>query len=329
MAGRGRECGLARRLKGNTDMGSWTQIRVTCRNQDLDAVASVMSMLDNGLMIEDATEIDRMQTCYGELIDEEMKNADRTKGAVSLYVPEDKNPADYVAFLKERLGSAGIAHEIFLSGMKEEDWANTWKQYFKPVRIGKRLIVVPSWEQYSPAPDDVVLEMDPGMAFGTGTHETTRLCASLVEEHMKAGDRVLDLGTGSGILAIAASLLGAGSVNAYDIDPVAVRVAEENCLVNDCGNVRCGLSDLLAGVERQAEGYDFVCANIVADIIVRMAGGIASYMREGGLLAVSGIIDTQADRVKDALEAGGLTHLLTTAENDWNAMLFKKIFVAN
>ena len=109
-------------------MGSWTQIRVACKASDIDTVASVMSMLDNGLLIEDANEIDQMKTCYGELIDEKMKNADRSRGAVSIYVPEDKNPADYVSFIKERLGSVGIGYEISLEGMKEEDWANSWKK---------------------------------------------------------------------------------------------------------------------------------------------------------------------------------------------------------
>lgn len=126
-----------------------------------------------------------------------MKNADRSRGAVSIYVPEDKNPADYVSFIKERLGSVGIGYEISLEGMKEEDWANSWKKYFKPVRIGKRLVVVPTWEKYEPSSNDIILEMDPGMAFGTGTHETTRLCATLIEENMVPGAKVLDIGTGS------------------------------------------------------------------------------------------------------------------------------------
>ena len=117
-------------------------------------------------------------------------------------------------------------------------------------------------------------------------------------------------------------------MNAYDIDPVAVRVAEENCLENSCLNIKCGISDLLAGVEMPEGGFDFVCANIVADIIVRMAPDIAKYMRDGGLLAVSGIIDTQADRVRRALEDGGLTLVRVTAENDWKAMLFARLFVA-
>lgn len=305
-------------------MGNWTQIRVGCKIADLNAVSAVMSMVDNNLMIEDANEIDLMDTCYGELLDESMVNADRSVGAVSVYVAEERNPAESVAFVKERLDLMGIEYDLTLSGMKEEDWANSWKKYYKPIRIAHRLMVVPTWEEYEPQEGDLILKMDPGMAFGTGTHETTRLCATLTEDYMKPGARVLDVGTGSGILAIAASKLGAGEVMAYDIDPVAVRVAQENCDVNGCENVTCGISDLLAGVDTKGGLYDFVCANIVADIIVRMADDILRYMKPGGLLAVSGIIDTQAERVHAALIKGGLTHILTRAENDWNAMLFTR-----
>jgi len=305
-------------------MGNWTQIRVGCKIADLNAVSAVMSMVDNNLMIEDANEIDLMDTCYGELLDESMVNADRSVGAVSVYVAEERNPAESVAFVKERLDLMSIEYELTLSGMKEEDWANSWKKYYKPIRIAHRLMVVPTWEEYEPQQGDLILKMDPGMAFGTGTHETTRLCATLTEDYMKPGARVLDVGTGSGILAIAASKLGAGEVMAYDIDPVAVRVAQENCDVNGCDNVTCGISDLLAGVDTKGGLYDFVCANIVADIIVRMADDILRYMKPGGLLAVSGIIDTQAERVHAALTKGGLTHILTRAENDWNAMLFTR-----
>ncbi len=303
-------------------MSNWTQIRVSCNITDLDNVCAVMSMVDNGLMIEDANEIDKMDTCYGELMDESMKTADRSVGAVSVYIPDERNPAECISFIKEQL--INVKYEITLAGVKEEDWANTWKQYYKPVRIGKKLIVVPTWEKYEPKEDDIVLMMDPGMAFGTGTHETTRLCSSMMESYMKKGDYVLDVGTGSGILAIAASKLGASKVNAYDIDPVAVRVAQENCDENGCDNVVCGISDLLAGVDRSGGAYDFISANIVADIIVRMAPDILPYLKKGGLLAVSGIIETQAERVKDSLIKGGLTYVLTTAENDWNAMLFTR-----
>ena len=303
-------------------MSNWTQIRVECKNRDLDTVCAVMSMVDNGLMIEDANEVDNLDHCYGELIDESLKNADRSIGAVSIYIPDERNPMECAAFIKERLND--MEYELTMSGMKEEDWADSWKQYYKPVRIGKRLVVVPTWETYEEEENDIVLKMDPGMAFGSGTHETTRLCSSLMEEYIKETDTVLDVGTGSGILAIAASKLGAKKVYAYDIDPGAVKVANENCLYNGCDNIECGISDLLRDVFIPNGGYDFVCANIVADIIVRMSKDISPCIKNGGTLAVSGIIEPQSDRVKEALTKGGLTYVKTISENDWNAMLFVK-----
>lgn len=306
-------------------MDNWTQIRVSCLASDIDTVASVMSMVDNGLLIEDANEIDQMNSCYGELIDESMKNADRSHGAVSIYVPEDRNPAYSIEFIKNRLNEIGIKYELTLSGLKEEDWANSWKKYFKPIKIGKKLVIVPSWEKYVQTPDDIVIEIDPGMAFGTGTHETTCLCANMIENYIKPNYKVLDIGTGSGILAIAAAKMGASLVNAYDIDPVAVKVAKENCLINNCTNICCEVSDLLDNVKPVDGGYDFVSANIVADIIVRMAPDISRFMKQNGLLAVSGIINTQSDRVKKSLEKYGLKLLELTSQNDWNAMLFTRL----
>ena len=297
---------------------NWTQIRVRCRTEDIETVSAVMSMVDNGLMIEDATVVDSVGSIYGELIDEKILNADRTFGAVSVYIPEERSTEECVAFIESRLGD--VYHETGLIRMQDEDWADSWKRYYQPVRIGHRLTVVPTWEKYEPEKDDIVLLMDPGMAFGTGTHETTRLCATLLEERFDGG-RMLDVGTGSGILAIAAAKLGAESVDAYDIDPVAVRVAKENCESNGCGCVNCGVSDLMKDVSGE---YDFICANIVADIIVRMAPDVREHLADEGLIAFSGIINTQRDRVVEALTEYGLELVEERTENDWIALLMKK-----
>ncbi len=297
---------------------AWTQIRVTCRLEELDTVSAVMSMLDSGLMIEDNSDI---KTIYDELLDESIINSDKTKAKVSIFVPEEKNYNDYVAFLRDRFTALSLDVTTELIGVDEEDWATAWKQYYKPLSIGEHITVVPMWEKYEAKPDEVIVRMDPGMAFGTGTHETTRLCMTLIEKHIKAGDKVLDVGTGSGILAIAASKLGAASVDAYDIDPVAVRVARDNVEENGVTNVTCGESDLLAAVQGE---YDLVCANIVADIIVRMAPDVAKFMKPGSKVITSGIIDFHTERVKAAMENGGLTLCDTLAENDWTALVFTK-----
>ncbi len=302
-------------------MNSWTQIKVICKTGDIDDVSAVMSMVDSGLFIEDPNDIDRIDTIYGELIGEELINADRSECAVSVYVPEERSPVEQAAYIKDGLDRLSIEYKMTLSGMDEEDWADSWKQYYKPLRIGERLMIVPTWEKYEPKPDDIVILMDPGMAFGAGTHETTKLCASLLEKYMPKDSRVLDVGTGSGILAIAASKLGAKEVFAYDVDPVAVRVAKENVEANGCSNVTCGESDLLKDVD-DSEGYDLICANIVADIIVRMAPEVRRYLKDDGMLSVSGIIDGQTERVIKALEDGGLSLKHVEKDNDWNAMIF-------
>ncbi|MFA6947804.1 MAG: 50S ribosomal protein L11 methyltransferase [Eubacteriales bacterium] len=304
----------------------WMQLKVTCSTDDLDRVSAVMSMLDNSLMIEDYRDMeDGLNAIYGELIDEELKKVDRTVASVSIFIPETKNYHDYEMFIRERMNTLGIKYDMTFTGVNEEDWANAWKQYYKPIKTGPRLVIVPAWEDYAPAEGEVTLTMDPGMAFGTGTHETTRLCASLIEEHMPQGARVLDIGTGSGILAIAASKLGAGEVYACDIDPTAVKVARENVASNNVSNVRCEVADLLAGKELGIGLYDFACANIVADVIIRLADQVGKYLKFGGTIVTSGIIDEHGDEVVAAMDKNGFALADALGENGWKAFAFKKI----
>ncbi|MBO5273579.1 MAG: 50S ribosomal protein L11 methyltransferase [Clostridia bacterium] len=302
----------------------WTQLKAVCAASDLDEVCAVMSMLDNGLMIEDYSDIEEgLNTCYGDLIDESILEADKTVAAVSIFVPEEKNCADYVAFLRERFTAAALDVKLSLAGIDEEDWANEWKKYYKPIKTGNRIVIVPMWQDYDAAEGELIVKMDPGMAFGTGTHETTRLCASMLETYLKPGDRMLDVGTGSGILAVCASKLGASHVNAYDIDPVAVRVAIENAEANACNNITCEVSDLLASVSLENGVYDIACANIVAEIIIRMAPDISRYLKKGALLVTSGIIDKYANDVITAMEEAGLSLHDRISENGWHAIVFK------
>lgn len=301
---------------------SWTQIRVECELVSLDTVSAVMSMVDNGLMIEDYSDVtDGINAIYGELLDEEIINKDKTKGAVSVYLSEDRNVPETVMMLKDRFAALGISVKVETIGLKEEDWANCWKKYYKPLKIGENVVIVPMWEDYAAAENEVIVKMDPGMAFGTGTHETTALCAELIEKYMKKGARALDVGTGSGILAILQSKLGAASVDALDIDANAVKVARENCEKNGVYNVECRQSDLI----RSASGkYDFISANIVADIIIRMAENVGDYLKDGGLLVVSGIIEMQAQSVVDKFADKGFKLIDKRDKNDWNAFVFQK-----
>ncbi len=304
---------------------NWTQLRVSVATGDIERTAAIMSMLDNGIMIEDYSDIEEgLKTVYGDLIDESILNADKTHGAVSIYIPDNKNYNDYVLFLKERFAAAEIEAKIELIGVDEEEWSTAWKKYYHPIRVGQRLVIVPAWEKYDAAPDDVIVRMDPGMAFGTGTHETTRLVCRLIEKYLVPGQRMLDVGTGSGILSICASKLGAKECFAYDIDPVAVRVARENCKDNGCDNITCGVSDLLASVDMTGGLYDFAVANIVADIIVRMSPDIGDYLKKGSYLITSGIIEVYAEDVRTAMKKNGFTLVEEAMESDWVAMVYQK-----
>ena len=302
----------------------WIQIKVTSKTENLDDVCAVMSMLSNGLQIEDYSDIeDRiLDGVYGDLIDESVLNADRTVASVSIYVSADKPTEYYTMYLGERLDALKIEHSLELISLCEDDWANSWKQYYKPIEIGERLVVVPMWEKYEGDENKVIVKMDPGMAFGTGTHETTRLCATLLEKYVNSDSKMLDVGCGSGILAICASKLGAKECFAYDIDPVAVKVARENVKDNDVTNIECGVSDLLKGV---AQGtYDVITANIVADIIIRLLPDIGAFMHSETKLILSGIIDERCDDVYASIEQNSFKIVEEIHENGWCAITVQK-----
>lgn len=297
---------------------NWICIRVSAAREHLDTLTAIMSMIDNALMIEDFSDVEQeLDGVYGDLIDEELLAKDRTTAAVSVFVPEEKSPREAELYVRARVEESGIEAEITCSGVSEEDWADSWKKYYKPIKTGRRLVIVPMWEKYDAQPGELTVLMDPGMAFGTGTHETTRLCAALLEDAVKPGCRVLDVGCGSGILAICAAKLGAAECFACDIDPVAVRIAAENAEVNHTPNVTCAVSDLLKNVP--AEKYDVCVANIVADVIIRMAPDIGAFMKDDGVLIVSGIIEERADEVVDVLSANGFAVTDCRRENGWCA----------
>lgn len=308
------------------DWGStteWTQIKVTAKLELLDEVSAVMNMISNYLQIEDYSDID-LKTCYGDLIDEKILNADKTIASVSVYLPADGGVSDTVSFLRGRFDELSIPVEISISGINEEDWANSWKAYYKPIRIGERIVIVPAWEKYNAKEDDIIVRMDPGMAFGTGTHETTRLVIGLLEKYVRPDIRVLDVGCGSGILAICAAKLGAGECKAYDIDPVAVKVARENIKDSGLSNVTCDVSDLLRQVDTAYAPYHVICANIVADIIIRMTPDVGRLMDEQSVILASGIIVERAEDVIACFETNGFQIVERAEENGWCALAVKK-----
>ncbi len=306
------------------EVKDWNKIKATVKTEELDQLTSVMSMISNTLEIEDLSDID-MDTCYGTLIDESILNADKTHASVSVYLPAAQPLPEALSFLKERLSESGIEAEIEVSGVNEEDWANSWKQYYKPIHIGKKIVIVPAWETYDAHGGEIPIFMDPGMAFGTGSHETTRLVISLLEDFVGEGCSVLDVGTGSGILAICAAKLGARDVFGCDLDPVAVRVAQDNVAQAGLSDiVKIGRSDLLLGVDKKHGPYDIICANIVADILIRMVPQLDSFVDRNTKILCSGIVDIRSEDVKAAMNQGGYQLIRKETDNGWTALVFQK-----
>ena len=213
-------------------------------------------------------------------------------------------------------GVTGAGTEMTLRYVEEADWATAWKAYYKPMRIGKRLVVTPPWESPELGPGDLPIVVDPGMAFGTGSHPTTQLCLVALEEYVQPGLAVADVGTGSGILAIAAAKLGASPVAANDNDPLAVTIARENAAVN---SVSVQIAEALP-----PGSYAVVVANILADVIIGMAAQLASWTEPGGTLIASGIIDTREADVRQAVEAAGFVSQDTRHQGEWVALIFER-----
>lgn len=311
------------------DVTDWTQLRVTVALADLDELTAIMSMVSNNLQIEDYSDID-LKTCYGDLIDESILNADKTVASVSVYLPAERNVAETVAFLRDRFDACGLEpKKIETVGVREEDWANSWKQYYKPIHVGREVVVVPEWEPYQPAAGEIVITMDPGMAFGTGTHETTRLVMRLLEKLMPRDPAgiaagVLDVGTGSGILSICAAKLNPAAVcEAYDIDPMAVRVAKENIEKNGLSDrITCREADLLRGVPEHPRRI--ICANLVADIIIRMIPSLSPFTDWDTVLLASGIITERRADVTDCFAAHGYEVFDAEEENGWCALAVRE-----
>ncbi len=298
----------------------WLQIKVTVKTEQLDALVEVMSEFDTNLLIDDLSDID-LKTCYGDLIDEKILNADKTHAAVSYFVPEDTDMEATMKQLHERLCACGFGDtEVEVIGHCEQDWANAWREFYKPFKIG-RIVIVPAWENYEAEEGELIVRMDPGMAFGTGTHETTRLIIGLLQKYVKEGMSLLDVGTGSGILAICGAMLGADSCRAYDIDPMSVRVANENIADSGLTNkIICEQSDLLKQVENTVGGYDIICANIVADIIIRMTPDVEPFMGKQTVLLASGIISERCRDVVECFEKHGFKIVEKATDNGWCAL---------
>ena len=302
----------------------WTDIRLTVAKADADNAEAVATMIaEGGIYIEDYSDIEQQvaEIAHVDLIEQALLDKPRDRVILHLYVEPGASPAELLAALEARMEAAGVACTVETAGVEQEDWQNGWRKYYHPMEIGSRLAVVPSWQQYDT--DRVKLILDPGLAFGTGGHETTSLCLEALDEQVRGGERVLDIGTGSGILAIAALKLGAASAEGVDIDPVAVRTAGENAALN---GVQDKLTVLVGDLSDKASGtYDIITANIVANAILSLAPAVPGLMAEGATFIASGIIDSRKDEVIAGLEKAGLAVVEVKEKRGWECIVCKKV----
>ncbi|MBR4435879.1 MAG: 50S ribosomal protein L11 methyltransferase [Clostridia bacterium] len=317
----------------------WKEITVETSEEGIEIVLARFDMLGitQVSIVQGQNEIEGLLRANEKTWDYAEDAALNTRPAVKAYFSEAGPDEEMERLVRESVSQLDAMRndigldigslKVEVKTVDEEDWANNWKAYFKPFNIGERLLVCPSWEKVPETETRKVLRIDPGMAFGTGTHNTTRMCLELIEKTLKKGDTVADLGCGSGILSIAASLLGAERTDAVDIDPVAVRVALENAEINgvDPEKYFAMVGDILAdkAFEQRFTNakYDIVLANIVANVIIAFAPVIPRMLKKGGALIASGIIDDRLDEVAKSLTDGGLEIKEVVAGDDWRAIL--------
>ena len=300
-------------------MENWTEIKITVDAARVDEAGAIASMtVPYGIYIEDYSnlEAEALAIAKIDLIDEDLLAKDRTKGIVHIYISPEENPQEAISFIKDRLNAEGIAHEIDLADCAREDWENNWKQYFKPINVGNKILIRPVWIDDYDAGDRAVLNLEPGVAFGTGTHETTRLCLQALENYITPDTVMLDVGCGSGILSVAGMLLGAKSVIGVDIDKLAVKVAVENGKLNGFSEpeykmIVGNLTDKISGK------YSVVTANIVADAIIMLTPDVKQFLEDDAVYIVSGIIDMREDEVVSALCSNGFEIIRRHEENGW------------
>lgn len=318
---------------------NWTEVNIMTSNYGIEPLtAYLMDIGIKGFVIRDSEDFNEfLENKEGkwDYIDEDLMGLSDCETCVTVYIPENAQGAEMFAALRNIINTLKENDSENLFGrlaiesdsVKEEDWANNWKKYFKPVKVGEKLLIKPSWEEYNENDGRIILEIDPASSFGTGQHNTTRLCLEIMENALRKGDRVLDLGCGSGILSIGALLLGAESAVAVDIEENSVATAIENAAKNNidadkytayCGNV---INDSQLA-EKIGEGYDLITANIVADVLIAMSSLFMKFIRKGGTLIISGIITERKDEVVEAVKNAGFSMNDIREADGWCAVSF-------
>lgn len=303
----------------------YTEIVFTISPKDVDRAGDIANMaVKGGIYIEDYTNLEQSveEIAHIDLIDSELLKKDRSIAKIHIYLDETENPAETIAYISEMYKANGIDFSVDTSMCLYEDWAENWKKYFKPINIGERLVIRPAWEPETVQNGRTELILEPGMAFGTGTHETTRLCLELLSKYTTEQSEILDVGTGSGILAVAGVLLGAKRALGVDIDELSVKTAKENAKLNGVADK----TEFIAGnlTDKVGGRFNLVTANIVADVIMMLNEDILKFLSKDGIYIMSGIIDTRENDVLENLE-GKFEVLEILRERGWTAIAAKPL----
>ncbi|MGG3841899.1 50S ribosomal protein L11 methyltransferase [Anoxybacillus kestanbolensis] len=309
----------------------WSEISIHTTHEAVEAISNILHEAGaGGVVIEDPFELTKeRETTYGEIYQLNPDDYPEEGVIIKAYLPVNSFLGETVEEIKQAINNLMLynidigRNKITISEVNEEEWATAWKKYYNPVKISERFTIVPTWETYEPvSSDELIIELDPGMAFGTGTHPTTVMCIQALEKTVKEGDTVVDVGTGSGILSIAAAMLGAKRVHALDLDPVAVESAKLNVKLNKVHDVvTVSQNNLLDRIDEQA---DVIVANILAEIILRFVDDAYRLLRSDGVFITSGIIQTKKQEVKEGLLRAGFTIEETLTMEDWVAFIAKK-----
>ncbi|MDQ0244505.1 ribosomal protein L11 methyltransferase [Bacillus fengqiuensis] len=309
----------------------WSEICIHTTSEAIEPISNILHEAGaSGVVIEDPNDLlQERDTTFGEIYQLNSEDYPEEGVLVKAYLPVNSFLGETVDGIKEAINNLLVydfdlgANKITISEVHEEEWATAWKKYYHPVKISERFTIVPTWETYEPVnTDELIIELDPGMAFGTGTHPTTVMSLQALERNVQEGDKVIDVGTGSGVLSIGAAMLGARDVQALDLDEVAVESARLNIELNKVHDVvTVSQNNLLNDIEGPV---DIVVANILAEIIVRFADDAARVLKPGGIFITSGIIGAKKDEVKEALVKEGFTIKEITVMEDWVAITAQK-----
>ncbi|EWM53590.1 50S ribosomal protein L11 methyltransferase [Ruminococcus flavefaciens] len=315
----------------------WTEVNIYTTTQGIELLCSKLTDIGiKGFSIKDSEDFKEFlenKNGQWDYIDDDLMGLSECETCITVYIPSNGQGAEMLLAIKSMLAEMKNADteniygrlEAEMTSIREEDWANNWKQYFKPFKVGEKLVIKPSWEEYDNSDGRIILEIDPASSFGTGKHHTTRLCLEVLEKYLKKGDKLLDMGCGSGILSIGAMLLGAGSAIAVDIEENAAVTARENAVKNNIPTdlYRTYFGNILTDEKLADEiddRYDMIMANIVADVLISMKECFLRYLKKGGVLIVSGIIEERMDEVIDALKSVGFKDPEPEVREGWAAV---------